>query len=304
MDANGLRNPCCRPAALVAARLWLRQRHGARWSQPVAARDRRRARWRHHPFRRRPRSYGYGEAEALLGEALAGKRDRVVIASKFGLARAARGRGAARALKPLAQRLVATVPGARPCCARWSAARRRRADRFSVGVGASLARPKPRRAQDRLSRHPVPARLRGRRSDRRAAPHFLDAKSPPAKSAPTASRPRSRRCCRSIARARRCDALPVRQQPLRARNAERLPRRRAALYRAQPVSRRRPAARPRRRRDLHRLMLAGRWPRTNVAVVLCSMLDEAHLRANLATVERPRFSAAEMLGPRFAAGRL
>jgi D-threo-aldose 1-dehydrogenase len=29
--------------------------------------------------------YGYGEAEALLGEALADKRDRVVVASKFGL---------------------------------------------------------------------------------------------------------------------------------------------------------------------------------------------------------------------------
>src|ERR1700749_4540466 len=58
------------------------------------------------------RLYGYGEAEALVGEALAGKRDKVVIASKFGLT-APRAAGALRALKPIAQKLAASVPGAR-----------------------------------------------------------------------------------------------------------------------------------------------------------------------------------------------
>ena len=53
------------------------------------------------------RLYGYGEAEALVGEALAGQRDRVVIASKFGLS-ATRAAGALRALKPIAQRLAAS----------------------------------------------------------------------------------------------------------------------------------------------------------------------------------------------------
>ncbi|HXC29464.1 MAG TPA: aldo/keto reductase, partial [Stellaceae bacterium] len=58
------------------------------------------------------RLYGYGEAEALVGEALKGRRDKVVIASKFGLT-APRAAGALRALKPMAQQLAARVPGAR-----------------------------------------------------------------------------------------------------------------------------------------------------------------------------------------------
>ena len=58
------------------------------------------------------RSYGYGEAEALVGEALRGKRDKIVIASKFGL-NPPRSAGALRALKPIAQQLAATIPGAR-----------------------------------------------------------------------------------------------------------------------------------------------------------------------------------------------
>src|SRR3954452_8900176 len=48
------------------------------------------------------RLYGYGEAETLLGEALRGRRDRVVIASKFGLMPPQASR-ALRRLKPLAQ---------------------------------------------------------------------------------------------------------------------------------------------------------------------------------------------------------
>src|SRR5271168_2742577 len=58
------------------------------------------------------RLYGYGEAEALVGEALHGKRERVVIASKFGL-NPPRSAGVLRALKPLAQQLAAKVPGMR-----------------------------------------------------------------------------------------------------------------------------------------------------------------------------------------------
>ena len=41
-------------------------------------------------------------------------------------------------------------------------------------------------------------------------------------------------------------------------------------------------------------MLAQAMVAPNVAVVLCSMLDEAHLRANLDAVEHPRFSVAEI----------
>ena len=41
-------------------------------------------------------------------------------------------------------------------------------------------------------------------------------------------------------------------------------------------------------------MLGWALAQDNVAVVLCSMLDEAHLRANLDTIERAGFSAAEL----------
>jgi len=46
------------------------------------------------------RSYGYGEAESFLGKYLAGRRDEVVIASKFGI-RATWKAGLMRPLKPL-----------------------------------------------------------------------------------------------------------------------------------------------------------------------------------------------------------
>jgi len=50
------------------------------------------------------RSYGYGEAEAYLGRFLAGRRDQVVIASKFGI-RATRKAALLRPIKPLVRAL-------------------------------------------------------------------------------------------------------------------------------------------------------------------------------------------------------
>jgi aryl-alcohol dehydrogenase-like predicted oxidoreductase len=79
------------------------------------------------------RLYGYGEAEALVGEALAGVRDRVVIASKFGLS-ATRAAGALRALKPIAQKLAASVPGARSMMRSLVGVATQPADRFSVAA--------------------------------------------------------------------------------------------------------------------------------------------------------------------------
>src|SRR5262249_26768706 len=58
------------------------------------------------------RSYGYGDPEALVGEGLQGGREKVVIASKFGL-NPPRSAGALRALKPIARQIAAAVPGAR-----------------------------------------------------------------------------------------------------------------------------------------------------------------------------------------------
>src|SRR5690348_1908156 len=78
------------------------------------------------------RSYGYGEAEALLGEALKGaRRDRVVIATKLGLA-PPRAASWLRPLKPLARALIAATPGLRGTIRR-GLAQRAPAERFSPG---------------------------------------------------------------------------------------------------------------------------------------------------------------------------
>ncbi len=85
------------------------------------------------------RSYGYGEAEALLGEFLRGRRSGVVISTKFGILPASVGPlSAARRLKPLVRGLLHVAPGAR----RWlqgSLAAQRSAGHFSVAdLHASL----------------------------------------------------------------------------------------------------------------------------------------------------------------------
>lgn len=61
--------------------------------------------------------YGDGNAEALLGSALRGKRDQVVICTKFGIAPPQIGL-AARLIRPLARRAVAAFPGLRQAASR------------------------------------------------------------------------------------------------------------------------------------------------------------------------------------------
>ena len=61
--------------------------------------------------------YGDGQAEALLGQALRGFRDKVVICTKFGIAPAPVPL-AARLLRPLARRAVAAFPSLRGTVAR------------------------------------------------------------------------------------------------------------------------------------------------------------------------------------------
>ncbi|QNI36784.1 aldo/keto reductase [Edaphobacter albus] len=58
------------------------------------------------------RSYGYGQAEGILGEFLAGRRDRVVVCTKFGILPSLQG-GWKQRLKPLARGLVKAFPGLR-----------------------------------------------------------------------------------------------------------------------------------------------------------------------------------------------
>jgi len=57
------------------------------------------------------RSYGYGDAEAVLGEFLRGKRDRAIVATKFGIAAQSPGR-LKRMVVPVA-RAVMKAPGVR-----------------------------------------------------------------------------------------------------------------------------------------------------------------------------------------------
>jgi aryl-alcohol dehydrogenase-like predicted oxidoreductase len=72
------------------------------------------------------RSYGYGESEALLGEFLRGRRESVVVSTKFGIL-PARSNLLKRAIKPLARGLLRAMPSARKAMQGQIAAQ------FSVG---------------------------------------------------------------------------------------------------------------------------------------------------------------------------
>jgi aryl-alcohol dehydrogenase-like predicted oxidoreductase len=67
------------------------------------------------------RSYGYGESEALLGEFLRGRRDSVLLSTKFGILPTAAS-PLKRALKPIARTLLQLAPGARKAMQRQLAA--------------------------------------------------------------------------------------------------------------------------------------------------------------------------------------
>jgi aryl-alcohol dehydrogenase-like predicted oxidoreductase len=77
------------------------------------------------------RSYGYGEAEGLLGEFLAGRREQFVLCTKFGILPAAR--GWKHALRPLARAAVNAIPALRGV-ARRAAAGELVANNFTVDV--------------------------------------------------------------------------------------------------------------------------------------------------------------------------
>jgi D-threo-aldose 1-dehydrogenase len=58
------------------------------------------------------RSYGYGESEALLGEFLRGRRDSVVVSTKFGIL-PAQTSFLKETVKPLARKVLRLIPSAR-----------------------------------------------------------------------------------------------------------------------------------------------------------------------------------------------
>jgi aryl-alcohol dehydrogenase-like predicted oxidoreductase len=227
------------------------------------------------------RLYGYGEAEALLGEVLKGRRDRVVIASKFGL-QATRAAGALRALKPIAQQLAATIPGARGVLRSLVGVAAQPADRFSVvsaqtSLDRSLAALKT-DYLDILFLHDCAASDLGEE-----LLGFLDAQV-------AAGKIRAFGVATDIAAvvplaAAHGDRL-IYQFPnsVFAPNTERLPESARRVVTHSPFF---GAERLRPRTDAHRTLLAHALAAPGVAVVLCSMLDEAHLRANIAAVEHP-----------------
>ncbi len=78
------------------------------------------------------RSYGYGESEALLGEFLRGRRDSVVVSTKFGIL-PARTNFLKETVKPLARKVLQLVPSARSAVQRQIGAQFS-ANNFSVQV--------------------------------------------------------------------------------------------------------------------------------------------------------------------------
>jgi aryl-alcohol dehydrogenase-like predicted oxidoreductase len=235
------------------------------------------------------RLYGYGEAEALVGEALKGRRDKVVIASKFGLT-APRAAGALRALKPMAQQLAARVPGARAMLRSLVGGAAQAADRFSVASAqAALDQSLAALQTDYLDiwfLHDCAAGdLTGELKD------FLDAQI-------ASGKIRAYGVASDIdtvvaMHAAWGDAL-LYQFPngLAARDAERLPAGQPRFICHSPFAG--SAGRPVAGGNAYPMMLAYALAAPSVAVVLCSMLDEAHLAANLAAIEQPRFTAAEI----------
>jgi aryl-alcohol dehydrogenase-like predicted oxidoreductase len=238
------------------------------------------------------RLYGYGEAEALVGEALAGKRDKVVIASKFGLT-APRAAGALRSLKPIAQKLAASVPGARAVLRSLVGGAAQAPDRFSVpSAQASLEQSLAALKTDYLDilfLHDCGA---GDLSGELAV--FLDRQVRAGK-------------IRAYGVATDIDAVMplyaahgdsmLYQFPnsISVRNADRLPSGERRFIAHSPFAQSaRAAANLSASGDVYPVMLAYALTAPSVAVVLCSMLDEAHLRANLEAVANPRFSNAQI----------
>ena len=76
------------------------------------------------------RSYGYGAGEGLLGEFCAGRRDRVVLCTKFGILPAPR--SWKQSIKPLARSALRLFPGLRDAARRQ--APEPQSNQFSVGV--------------------------------------------------------------------------------------------------------------------------------------------------------------------------
>ncbi len=251
------------------------------------------------------RLYGYGEAEALLGEALRGRRDHVVIVSKFGLV-PTRAATVLRRLKPLAQKLVASIPTLRPLVR--SAVGTARAAEPLTAAAAQASLHQSLKALDTDYLDILFLHEGGSADLQDELLEFLEAQV-------------AAGTIRAYGAASGIDAI-ARLIPIYGskmlyqfansvcvRNAERLPplsrasighspflgaERLVSLLNAHPGDFRLPDGRTLAASDVPRLMLGYALSVDRVGVVLCSMLDEAHLRSNIAAVERPVFTASEV----------
>jgi D-threo-aldose 1-dehydrogenase len=82
-------------------------------------------------------SYGYGEAEGVLGEALRGKRDKVTIATKFGI-RPPQHRNLLGAARAVLRPLVGRLPGLKSRLARAAGALKARPSFTAAALRTSL----------------------------------------------------------------------------------------------------------------------------------------------------------------------
>lgn len=253
------------------------------------------------------RSYGYGEAELLLGEALRGRRERVVVVTKLGV-EPRRSAGALARLKPLARSAIAAFPGLRPLVRRAASsgvARRR----FSVeaarrSLDASLAALGTDYIDILLLHGPALEDVDA------ALIEFLD----------DAVRRGKLRTCGVTASLRQVLALQaawpsltVRQfrssllRPWRAlpagavgpslthspfEGAERL----LAWARSRAGDIARLGLPPIGPKELHRLMLAYALGVNPAGVVICSMLSPDHVRENASVVDDPPFTKDQVEG--------
>jgi aryl-alcohol dehydrogenase-like predicted oxidoreductase len=252
------------------------------------------------------RLYGYGEAENLLGEAVRGRRDQIVIASKFGLV-ATRAAMALRGLKPLAQKLVGNIPGLRPLIRGLVGTAQQSSGAFTPEAAERSLAESLRALQtdylDILFLHdPGAADLTGELED------FLKAQV-------AAGRIRAYGIASDIDTVaalyptHRADMIWQFANSVTVRAVERLPpnpRRLithnpftgaaqiAAARDANPDLFRLADGRPIAGADIYPLMLSYALSVAGVDVVLCSMLGLDHLRDNVATMDRPRFGREDI----------
>ena len=251
------------------------------------------------------RLYGYGEAEALLGDALRARRDQVVIASKFGLV-PTRAAVALRGLKPIAQKLVASLPGLRPLI-RGVVGTAKASDSFSPAVAEKSLHESLQALQtdylDILLLHDGGAAdlndelvdfLRGQvAAGTIRAYGVASGIDTVAELAPNHGGNMLYQFANSVC-VRNAELLPPAAGQFIGHNpflgADRL----LAALKARPGAFRLPDGRPIAEADIYKLMLGYALAAERAGVVLCSMMQPGHLRANIAAAERPAFTEEEV----------